>query len=192
MLCKYDIKNKYFTFVKYWIQIYENNNQCMKMLMIILVVIIVSISGASYLSAYSESGQSMMSQSSMGGMTDMCKSMMNSVPQDVIIKTTSGQVAKVGEEFRITLLVMDKKGNPLDNADVILHIEEGVMTSMDMSMMDMMGRVIQAENIGSGQYQVKFTPTEKGYYTMHTHAILQGKSMMSMMKNHMDIGIIAR
>ena len=162
------------------------------MLMIILVVIIVSISGASYLSAYSESGQSMMSQSSMGGMTDMCKSMMNSVPQDVIIKTTSGQVAKVGEEFRITLLVMDKKGNPLDNADVILHIEEGVMTSMYMSMMDIMGRVIQAENIGSGQYQVKFTPTEKGYYTMHTHAILQGKSMMSMMKNHMDIGIIAR
>ena len=164
----------------------------MKILMIVLVAIILSTSGASYLSAYSESGQSMMSQSSMGGMTDMCKSMMNSVPQDVIIKTTSGQVAKVGEEFRITLLVMDKKGNPLDNADVILHIEEGVMTSMDMSMMDIMGRVIQAENIGSGQYQVKFTPTEKGYYTMHTHAILQGKSMMSMMKNHMDIGIIAR
>ncbi len=61
MLGKQDIKNKYFTFVKYWIQIYENNNQCMKMLMIILVAIIVSTSGASYLSAYSESGQSMMS-----------------------------------------------------------------------------------------------------------------------------------
>jgi len=164
----------------------------MKMLMIILVAIIVSTSGVSYLSAYSESGQSMMSQSSMSGMMDICKSMMNIVPQDVIIKTTSGHVAKVGEEFRITLLVMDKKGNPLDNADVILHIEEGVMTSMDMSMMDMMGRMIQAENIGSGQYQVKFTPTEKGYYTMHTHAILQGKSMMSMMKNHVDIGIIVK
>jgi hypothetical protein len=67
------------------------------------------------------------------------------------------------------------------------------MESMDnMSMMDMMGGMIQAENIGSGQYQVKFTPTEKGYYTMHTHAIPQGKSMMSMMNNHMDIGIIAR
>ena len=48
---------------------------------------------------------------------------------------------------------------------------------MDMSMMDMMGRMIQAENIGSGQYQVKFTPIEKGYYTMHTHAIPQGKSI---------------
>ena len=162
-------------------------------LMIALVTIIVSTGGTFYLSAYSESGQSMMTQN-MGGMMDMCQSMMNSVPQDVIIKTTSSQIAKVGEESKITLLVTDKKGNPLDNVDVILHIEEGApMESMDkMSMMDMMGRMIQAENIGSGQYQVKFTPTEKGYYTMHTHAIPQGKSMMSMMNNHMDIGIIAR
>ncbi len=166
----------------------------MKILMIILVTIIVSTSGTFYLSAYSESGQSMMSQNKMGGMMGMCQSMMNKIPQDVIIKTTSSQVAKVGEESKIILLVTDKKSNPLDNADVILHIEDGApMASMDkMSMMDMMGRMIQAENIGSGQYQVKFTPTEKGYYTMHTHAILQGKSMMSMMNNHMDIGIIAR
>ena len=158
-----------------------------------LVTIIVFTSGTFYLSAYSESDQSMMTHN-MGGMMDMCQSMMNSVPQDVIIKTTSSQIAKVGEESKITLLVTDKKGEPLDNADVILHIEEGApMESMDkMSMMDMMGRMIQAENIGSGQYQVRFTPTEKGYYTMHTHAILQGKSMMSMMNNHMDIGIIAR
>ena len=166
----------------------------MKILMIILVTIIVSTSGTFYLSAYSESGQSIMSQNNMGGMMGMCQSMMNSIPQDVVIKTTSSQVAKVGEESKFTLLVMDKNGNPLDNADVILHIEYGApMESMDkMSMMDMMGRMIQAENIGSGQYQVKFTPTEKGYYTMHTHAIPQGKSMMSMMNNHMDIGIIAR
>ncbi len=162
--------------------------------MIILVTIIVSTSGTFYLSAYSESGQSIMSQNNMGGMMDMCQSMMNSIPQDVVIKTTSSQIAKVGEESKFTLLVMDKNGNPLDNADVILHIEYGApMESMDkMSMMDMMGRMIQAENIGSGQYQVKFTPTEKGYYTMHTHAIPQGKSMMSMMNNHMDIGIIAK
>ena len=162
--------------------------------MIILVTIIVSTSGTFYLSAYSESGQSMMSQNNMGGMMGMCQSMMNSIPQDVVIKTTSSQVAKVGEDSTFTLLVTDKKSNPLDNADVILHIEYGTpMTSMDkMSMMDMMGRMVQAENIGSGQYQVKFTPTEKGYYTMHTHAIPQGKSMMSMMNNHMDIGIIAR
>jgi|GEM_PF-1397669 len=166
----------------------------MKILMIILVTIIVSTSGTFYLSAYSESGQSIMSQNNMGGMMDMCQSMMNSIPQDVVIKTTSSQIAKVGEESKFTLLVMDKNGNPLDNADVILHIEYGApMESMDkMSMMDMMGRMIQAENIGSGQYQVKFTPTEKGYYTMHTHAIPQGKSMMSMMNNHMDIGIIAK
>ena len=161
--------------------------------MIILVTIIVSTSGTFYLSAYSESDQSMMTHN-MGGMMGMCQSMMNSIPQDVIIKTTSSQIAKVGEESKIILLVTDKKSNPLDNADVILHIEKGApMESMDkMSMMDMMGRMIQAENIGSGQYQVKFTPTEKGYYTMHTHAIPQGKSMMSMMNNHMDIGIIAK
>lgn len=158
--------------------------------MIVLATIIVSAGGTFYLSAYPESSPSMMSHS-MGGMMDMCQSMMNSIPQDVIIKTTSSQVAKTGEESKITLLVTDKKGNPLDNANVILHIED-TMASMDMSMMDMMGRMIQAENIGSGKYQVKFTPTEKGYYTMHTHAILQGKSMMSMMNNHMDIGIIAK
>ena len=163
----------------------------MKILIVVLITVIVFIGGTFYLSAYSESGQLMTHD--MGGMMDMCQSMMNSIPQDVIIKTTSSQIAKVGEEYKIMLLVTDKKGNPLDNADVILHIEEGApMASMDMSMMDMMGRMIQAENIGSGQYQVKFTPTEKGYYTMHTHAILQGKSMMSMMNNHMDIGIIAK
>ncbi len=167
----------------------------MKTLMIILVTIIVSTSGTFYISAYSESDQSMMAQNNMGRMMNMCQSMMNSIPQDVVIKTTSSQVAKVGEESKIMLLVVDKKtGTPLDNADVILHIEYGApMESMDkMSMMDMMGRMFEAENIGSGQYQVKFTPTEKGYYTMHTHAIPQGKSMMSMMNNHMDIGIIAK
>ena len=44
----------------------------------------------------------------------------------------------------------------------------------------------------SDQYQVKFTPTEKKYHTTHTHAILQGKSMGSMMNNYIDIGIIAK
>ena len=96
----------------------------MKILMIILVTIIVSTSGIFYLSAYSESDQSMMTHN-MGGMMDMCKSMMNSIPQDVIIKTTSSQIAKVGEESKIILLVTDKKSNSLDNADVILHIEKG-------------------------------------------------------------------
>ena len=163
-------------------------------ILIILVTIIVFTGGTFYLSAYSESGQPMMSQNNMGGMMGMCQSMMNSIPQDVVIKTTSSQVANVGEESTFTLFVTDKKGEPLDNANVILHIEKGgPMEGMDgMNMMDMMGKMFKAENIGSGQYQVKFTPTEKVYYTMHTHAIPQGKSMMSMMNNHMDIGIIAK
>ncbi|TAK18287.1 MAG: hypothetical protein EPO37_05680 [Nitrosarchaeum sp.] len=66
----------------------------MKILMIVLVTIIVSTSSTFYLSAYSESNQPMMSQNNMGGM-DMCQSMMNKIPQDVIIKTTSSQVAKI-------------------------------------------------------------------------------------------------
>lgn len=76
MFCKYDIKNKYFTFVKYYIQICKKDNQCMKIFIIALVTIIVSTGGTFYLSAYSESGQSMMTHN-MGGMMDMCKSMMS-------------------------------------------------------------------------------------------------------------------
>lgn len=164
----------------------------MKVLMIVLVTIIVFTSGAFYLSAYSESNQSMMG---MGGMNDMCQSMMNSIPKDVIIKTVSSQMVSVGKESTVTLLVVDKEtGNPLDDANVILHIEKGgPMEGMDdMNMMDMMGSMFEAENMGSGKYLIKVNADEKGYYTMHTHAIPQGKSMMSMMNNHMDIGIIAR
>jgi len=153
------------------------------------------LSGVFYLSAYSEKGGQLMMSNGMGSMMDMCQTMMNSIPKDVIIKSTSSQVAKAGEEFKITLLVLDKKtGKSLDNTDVILHIEEGApMASMSkMTMMDMMDRMFEAENIGSGNYEVKFTPTEKGYYTMHTHVIPSEKSMMSMMDNHMDIGIIAK
>lgn len=67
------------------------------------------------------------------------------------------------------------------------------MEGMDnMNMMKMMERMFEAENIGSGKYLIKVNVDEKGYYTMHTHAIPGGKSMMSMMNNHMDIGIIAK
>ena len=166
----------------------------MKKLLIVLASIFV-LPGIFYLSAYSEKdGQQMMSNS-MGSMMDMCQTMMNSIPQDVIMKTISSQVAKVGQESAITLLVLDKNtGNPMDNANVILHIEEGApMESMKgKTMMDMMQRMFEAENIGAGKYLVKFTPTKQGYYTMHTHAIPPGQSMMSMMNNHMDIGIIAK
>lgn len=164
----------------------------MKNWIIVLIVVVIS-GGIFYSSAYSESSQSMMIQTS--GMKDMCKSMMNSIPQDVVIKTISSQVVSVGKESTVTLLVSDKKsGIPLDNANVILHIEKGgPMEGMDnMSMMDMMGKMFEAENIGSGKYVIKVNVDAKGYYTMHTHAIPDGKSMMSMMNNHMDIGIIAK
>lgn len=166
----------------------------MKKLLIVLASIFV-MPGVFYLSAYSEKDGQLMMSNSMGSMMDMCQTMMNSIPEDVIMKTISSQVAKVGQESIITLLVLDKNtGNPMASANVILHIEEGApMESMEgKTMMDMMQGMFEAENIGSGKYLVKFTPTEKGYYTMHTHAIPPGKSMMSMMDNHMDIGIIAK
>jgi hypothetical protein len=164
----------------------------MKKLLATIATVFVLTSGVFFVSAYSEEG--MKPQPSMGSMSEMCQSMMNSVPKDVIIRTTSSQVVNIGNDSMITLLVTDKAGKPLDNASVILHIEKGApMESMgSMSMMDMMGRMVQAENLGSGNYQVKFSTSEKGYYTMHTHAIPDRKSMMSMMNNHMDIGIIAK
>lgn len=164
--------------------------------MILLVAVVAFTGGTLYLAAYSEeSDQSMMTPNSMGSMMEMCQSMMNSIPEDVIMKTISSQVAKVGQESIITLLVLDENtGNPMASANVILHIEKGApMESMEgKTMMDMMQGMFEAENIGSGKYLVKFTPIEKGYYTMHTHVIPPGKSMMSMMDNHMDIGIIAK
>ena len=74
------------------------------------------------------------------------------------------------------------------DANIPIMIERG----SSMSTMDMMGQMLSAEEIGSGKYQIKFTTDKKGVYTLHTHVIPPGKSMMSMMSNHMDIGIIAR
>ncbi|MFB5606154.1 MAG: hypothetical protein ACE5R7_07690, partial [Nitrosarchaeum sp.] len=86
----------------------------MKILLVVLVTIIISTSGTFYLSAYSESNQPMMSQNGMGGMKNMCQTIMNSIPQDVIIKTISSQMVSVGEESTVTLLVVDKEtGNPM-------------------------------------------------------------------------------
>jgi len=166
----------------------------MKKFAIVLLSVIIFSSGAFFLSAYSEESDSMMMQNGMSSM-NMCQSMMNSIPQDVIIKTISSQVVSVGEESTVILLVLDKEtGNPLDDATVILHIEKGgPMEGMEnMNMMDMMGKMFEAQNIGSGKYLIKVNADEKGYYTMHTHGIPEGKSMMSMMNNHMDIGIIAK
>lgn len=114
---------------------------------------------------------------------------MNQEPKDVIVKVTSGQLTKVGKESKITLLVLDKETKkPLPNADVIIGIERG----SSMSTMDMTSSMFEAENIGSGKYIVRFTPDSSGIYTMHTHVIPSGKSMHSMMNNHMDIGIIVK
>ena len=137
-------------------------------------------------------------QSSTSSMPEMCRALMSQVPKDVIIKTISRQQVPLGKEASFVLVVTDKKTNkPLANADVLLHIEEGAPMAMmnkmgTMGMMSMMENMFNAENIGDGKYLVKFTPTTKGIYTMHTHAIPAGKSMMSMMNNHMDIGIIVK
>lgn len=123
-------------------------------------------------------------QSMMG----MC-SMMNKAPKDVTIRPASSQLVKAGQEATITLLIKDKITNkPLVGAQVLIMIERGP----SMSTMDMMGSMILAQEVGSGKYQVKFTPDKKGVYTIHTHVIPDGKSMMSMMNNHMDVGIIAK
>jgi hypothetical protein len=127
-----------------------------------------------------------MMQSMMG--SGMMSGMMSDVPQDVIIKITSRQQVPVGKESQITLLVLDKNTNkPLGDAQVIVGIEKGA----PMSTMDMRG-MFTADNIGNGKYVVQFTIEDAGYYTLHTHVIPFGKSMHSMMNNHMDIGIMAK
>ena len=137
-------------------------------------------------------GMNSMMGSNMGSMMksgNMMSGMMSQIPQDVIVKVTSGQITKVGKETTITLLVLDKETKkPVSDSQVIIGIERGA----SMTTMDMMGGMFEAKNIGSGKYIVKFIPDSKGYYTMHTHVIPNGKSMHSMMNNHMDIGIIAK
>lgn len=115
--------------------------------------------------------------------------MMNKAPKDVTIKPASSQLVKAGQEATITLLIKDKATNkPLLDAQVPIMVERG----SPMSTMNVLGSMIQAEELGQGKYQVKFTPDKKGVYTIHTHVIPNGKSMMSMMNNHMDVGVIAK
>lgn len=122
-------------------------------------------------------------------MMQMCGDMMNKAPKDVTIRSASSQLVKTGQEATITLLIKDKATNkPLLDAQVPIMIERGT----SMSTMDMMSSMILADEIGQGKYQVKFTPDKKGVYTIHTHVIPDGKLMMSMMTNHMDVGIIAK
>ena len=150
-------------------------------------VVSVGLVGLVYASpnfGFDAMGQGMGSMMKSGNMM----SMMSQIPQDVIVKVTSGQVVKAGKDAKINLLVLDKDTKkPVSNAQVIIGIEKGA----SMSSMNMMGGMFEAKEIGSGKYIVSFRLDEKGHYTMHTHVILDGKSMHSMMQNHLDIGIIA-
>lgn len=131
----------------------------------------------------------MSGSSSMMGGSSMMSNMMNQVPHDVIIKVASSQQVSVGKQAQVQLLILDRNtSNPLPFASIIVGMEKGA----PMSTMKMIGPMFKAENIGNGKYLVKFTLDESGYYTMHTHVIPSGKSMHSMMDNHMDIGIFAK
>ncbi|HEY8110901.1 MAG TPA: FixH family protein [Candidatus Nitrosotenuis sp.] len=152
----------------------------MKQIYSILLFAIISLATLTFVFSQKAEAQSMMG---------MCSSMMNKVPKDVTIRSASSQLVKAGQESTLILLIKDKTTQkPLLDAQVPIMIERGP----SMSTMDMVGSMIQADEIGSGKYQVKFTPDKKGIYTIHTHVIPEGKSMMNMMNNHMDIGIIAQ
>jgi len=154
---------------------------------VIIIMIALGIIASSSAFAYYSPDTNMM-ESEMGSMMKS-GNMMSQIPQDVIVKVTSGQMAEVGKETTIALLVLDKETKePLSDAQVIIGLERGA----SMSSMDMMGGMFMAEDIGNGKYIVRFTPDTNGYYTMHTHVIPDGKSMHSMMENHLDIGIIAK
>jgi len=127
----------------------------------------------------------------MGSMMqgNMICSMMSQIPEDVIVKVTSPQVVGIDKNAHITIMVLDKKtAEPLVNSRVIVGIERGA----PMTTMDMMGPMFLAEEQGDGKYKINFILDEKGYYTIHTHVIPEGKSMHSMMQNHLDIGLIAK
>ena len=118
----------------------------------------------------------------IGSMQDM----MTQEPQDVIIRMkVPGQKVQVGKEAEIVLLVLDKETNEhLEGLQVVIGIERG----SSMSTMEMMGDMFDAEDKGSGEYVVRFTPDREGVYTIHTMVMLPGRSMMD---NHIDYGIIA-
>ena len=161
-----------------------------KILIGMAVAVLVVIAGGYIFFADASEPNNMMG-SNMGSMmkSGNMMNMMSEIPQDVIVKVTSGQITKVGKETTITLLVLDKETKkPLSDAQVIIGIERGA----SMTTMNMVGGMFEAEEKGSGKYLVRFTPDSQGYYTMHTHVIPNGKSMHSMMENHLDIGIIAQ
>ncbi|MGI0063574.1 MAG: hypothetical protein ACREAL_01695 [Nitrosopumilaceae archaeon] len=127
----------------------------------------------------------------MGSMmqSNMMCSMMSQIPEDVIVKVTSPQVVGIDKNAHITIMVFDKKtAEPLVNSLIIVGIERGA----PMTTMDMIGPMFLAEEKDDSKYKINFRLDEKGYYTVHTHVIPEGKSMHSMMENHLDIGLIAK
>ncbi len=167
----------------------------MKKLAIGIIVALGIFATAGAFAAVSSSDYSMNSMMGSSSMSSTMKSgnmmsgMMSQIPEDVIVKVTSRQIVAVGKEAKIMLLVLDKETKkPLSDAQVIIGMEKGA----SMTTMNMIGHMFAADDIGSGQYVVRFTPDSKGIYTMHTHVIPNDKSMHAMMKNHLDIGIIAK
>ncbi len=161
----------------------------MKRNTLVLFVALVAVFAGSIYAQHVSLALAEESQKPMSGMMGMCSTMMNTVPKDAVIRPMSSQVVTAGKQAEITVLVLDKKTNkPMNGADLPIMVERGP----SMSSMDMVGQMFAAEEIGNGKYLIKFTPDKKGIYTMHTHVIPPGKSMMSMMNNHMDLGIIAK
>jgi hypothetical protein len=120
-----------------------------------------------------------------GDMMDPMEDMMSQEPLDVIIKIKSSPKVQVGKEAEVVLQVLDKETQePMESVQVLIGIERG----SSMSTMEMMGDMFEAEDRGSGEYIVRFTPDIEGVYTIHTMVMLPSKSMMD---NHMDFGIIA-
>ena len=166
-----------------------------KLIIIVIAILGIFATASAFAYVLSPSGSvntnSIMGSHGMGSMmgSNMMSGMMSQIPEDVIVKVTSRQIVPASKEAKITLLVLDKETKkPLSDAQVIIGIEKGA----SMTTMNMVGHMFQADDIGSGKYVVRFTPDSKGIYTMHTHVIPDGKSMYAMMKNHLDIGIIAK
>ncbi|MDE1818637.1 MAG: FixH family protein [Thaumarchaeota archaeon] len=130
-----------------------------------------------------------LSPNSMMESGGMMSSVMSDSPKDVIIKIISSQQVSAGKDSHLTLLVLDKNTEkPVTGAQVSLGLEEGA----PMSTMNMIGSMFYAEELGEGKYLAKFSVDKPGYYTLHVHVIPYDKSMGSMMRNHMDVGIIAK
>jgi hypothetical protein len=130
-----------------------------------------------------------LSTNSMMESGGMMSSMRSDSLQYVTIKVISSQQVYVGKNSQIVLLILDKNtGKPMTESQVILGLEEGA----PMSTKNMIGSMFDAKELGEGKYAAKFTLYNPGYYTLHVHVIPQGKSMHSMMSNHMDVGIVAK